>query len=462
VSARDDGFLVALEADCWHVAAPAGKGKDQDQKVVVNIAKAVDGPETDEAVAQLTETLGSMGYGGRGVCLGLPADMVFSAQIDSANLPRRDKHNAMLYRLEEQLPLEAERLTADFLAPAGGMVMGLAVETAPVSRIVDLLDEAGIPVAAICPTAMLALWQHRGLATAPGDYIVLGDSRLLEVFRMAQNQPDRWYTTTATARGLLDCIQADMLAGSMTDRRPHLHIIGNLPTDAPALLAQKAGVVPETHDEHELLLHAAHTAEMLLSGRQAGWVDLRRDDLAPVNPWGRLSGLADLAAALMLVLAGLMGGMFYLRAAQYESAAGASERRQRDAYVALYPGRSAPVNVKSALASELRRLSGVRGINTDIPAEPCALDTLKGIAAALPRAMRMRIVQVRLDPNSVYIEGQARDHTAAQITCRGLLTAGFQMAPPRTEHLSGGGVAFTLTGKPPSGSQERPKEVAAK
>jgi len=220
--------------------------------------------------------------------------------------------------------------------------------------------------------------------------------------------------------------------------------------------------VPETHDAREPFVHAADTAATVLSGRSAGWVDLRRGDLAPANRWGKLSGPADLAAALILVLAAVLGGMFYLRATQYESTAGASQRRQRDTYVALYPGRSAPLNVKSALASELRRLSGVRGINTDIPAEPSALDSLRGIVAALPRAMRIRIVRVRLDPNSICIEGQARDHTAAQITCRGLLAAGFAMDPPRTEHLAGGGVAFTLTGRPPSRSGPAPKEVAAK
>lgn len=83
-----------------------------------------------------------------------------------------------------------------------------------------------------------------------------------------------------------------------------------------------------------------------------------------------------------------------------------------------------------------------------MPDQPSALDTLGGIVSALPPSVRLRIVDMRIGPTSIVIEGQARDHIGAEILSRSLNRAGLAMDPPRTESLERGGVAFTLIGRP--------------
>ena len=140
--------------------------------------------------------------------------------------------------------------------------------------------------------------------------------------------------------------------------------------------------------------------------------------------------------------------MLHWRSTQYEAIAASRLKQQRDQYAALYPGRRAPINVTSALKSELKRLSGISGDSAEIPLQTNALNTLHSIIASLPPTIRLRIIDVRITHNSVFVEGQVRDHTGAELVCQAIRHAGFDMDPPRTEHLSRGGVAFTLTGKP--------------
>jgi hypothetical protein len=46
------------------------------------------------------------------------------------------------------------------------------------------------------------------------------------------------------------------------------------------------------------------------------------------------------------------------------------------------------------------------------------------------------------------VEGQAQSHGDAEVISRALARAGFEMAAPRSENLSTGGVSFILMGKP--------------
>ena len=64
--------------------------------------------------------------------------------------------------------------------------------------------------------------------------------------------------------------------------------------------------------------------------------------------------------------------------------------------------------MRRRLASELKRLAGVRGAAEDVPEPVSALDTLRRIAASLPASLRFRILEMRISPNDLFIEGQVR------------------------------------------------------
>jgi hypothetical protein len=111
--------------------------------------------------------------------------------------------------------------------------------------------------------------------------------------------------------------------------------------------------------------------------------------------------------------------------------------------------------VKSRLKSELTRLSGLSGANSELPERASALESLRLITSSLPANVRLRILEMRLDPSGVYVEGQVQNHSDAELIVKALKKAGLDMTSPRTEQLAGGGVSFTLLGKPaPTGEQK--------
>jgi len=235
-------YLLALERDVWRVCRVA-TGHVESRTVA---AGAEQGPVA--ALPAVKAALEELGYANEGLCLGRPADWVLAAEIDCQRLPRRDRHTALLYRLEEQPPLEAERLTAQFLPAVAGRRLGLALQTARVQAFLEDLARAGVRVAAICPTALLALWQvcrdtpadaSATLTTAPADYMVLAEPAGVELFRLRQGVPVAWHSLGDAGRDLAQSLAADSLNLPASAESPTLRVAGEPPWSLPANLADE-------------------------------------------------------------------------------------------------------------------------------------------------------------------------------------------------------------------------------
>src|SRR5690606_25478069 len=72
----------------------------------------------DAAAARLLER----GYGGDGVVLAIPSAWALAAPVSAEGLPKKGQRQAILYRLEEKLPVSAEEVVADHLPTADGFL----------------------------------------------------------------------------------------------------------------------------------------------------------------------------------------------------------------------------------------------------------------------------------------------------------------------------------------------------
>jgi len=474
-----ESFMVAIDAHRWSVTRAVGDEVDLRH---IELAPDTDLPARAAATAS---ALAELGYEGQPLCLALPGYMVLTARINCENLPRRDRRTAMIYRLEEHLPIEAERLTADFIPPAGGRAMGLAVQTDQVRPILDALGDSGVEVAAICPIAMLALWQAGRDAKDTPPLALLASDAHVDLVRLEQGKPVVWHSlgpdSNSDSQKLLNCIRTELLVNPLATgaddeqsdaqtpnqpqtQKPRARLIGTLDEATADALRQDGNVdLAPTDDEPPLAL-AARAAGAALAGRGAGWVDLRRDDLAPTNAWQRIARPLKLATALALVLLAVLAATFTWRANQYDDLARSCEKQQADLFITLHSHRTVPVNVTSALRSEARRLAGVRGCTgSDLPPQLDALACLRRIITAMPKSVKLRIFDVRIGAAGILIEGHARNHTGAEVYAQSLRRLGLRVDPPRTESLARGGVAFTLAAKPADpGSQQPPAAAVAK
>jgi len=253
--ARSAAFLLAVERTQWTVARALG---DRVERI-----GQVDAEQTDSPLPpadQLGRILREAGYRGQGLVLGLPSEMVLTAQVDCENLPRKNRRAAMLYRLEEQLPLDAERLTVDFLPPIGGRALGMAVQTEHVRRMIEHLSEAGIETAAVCPTSLLALWGLCRRNADLGDYCLLAANRHVDVFRMAGRRPLRWHVASGESGELVRSIHAELLSHPPDEDRPPASVFGDLDEALCQVVGTEAGIEWCRRDGEPVILAAAGSA----------------------------------------------------------------------------------------------------------------------------------------------------------------------------------------------------------
>ncbi len=431
-------YVIVEDALGWRV------GKVAAGQVVWREADGEDAP-----ARRLAGALGDLGYRREPVCLAVSTQRVFAAAVETASLPRRQRRAAMVYRLEAQLPVDIEALAVDFLPATPGQALGVAVRAQPLRELIDALSDEGVKVAAICPAGLLALWQvlREG---GDGRYVLLAGRNGGDLFRLHDGRPSAWYSPDDHGEAVLRALRADQFSHRAEDRPAALwavapaSVLEALARGEPALQTRAAS-------QEDPAILAALAAAALLDGESAGWVDLRRDDLAGGDGLSRAGRPARVTAVLAALAVLVAIGAMILRGARYERQArldiAAGERIYRDLHGM---GDDTPIyfSVPRRLESERRRLEGVSGSGADLPVQPQALRTLHRVLTALPADVRFRILELRLAPGDLFIEGETRSHGDSEALRAALTAAGVDLAPPRTEALPDRKVRFSLSGSP--------------
>ncbi len=407
----------------------------------------------DSGAEGLCKALGEIKWQGQTVLLAPPSDRVYPASIAIENLPRRGRRQAMLYRLEEHLPIDAEQLTGDFLPIRGGSGLGVAILTGPAREAIQVLASFNIEVVSIVPAALLACWQwieqNRSVA-GQASYLLIdepGDEAGSNVFRLEDCQPAAWYTGPCEDKDVIRTIKADRFGRNDTSATALIGI-GPWAGKHAEAIAESADldVLTGSCDSGPAEL-AMQAAARRLAGRSAGWVDLRREELAPRSLLARSARLVKASAVASVFLLVVVAAALYWKTVQYENTTRDLRSQQVQLFLRSHPGQPAPPDVRLRLESDLKRLAGIRGTNDAVPELPNALVSLRRILSSLPETMRLRIVDLRLDQQQLLLEGQVRNHSHAETIRTRLIEAGFEVGSPRTEHLAGGGVQFTLAGQ---------------
>jgi hypothetical protein len=435
-------FLITAQADRFTVVRVSPKGEAAQRQGAWR--------ETDDPPARqkaLADALAELEYAGEDACLGLPSSLVLPAEIDRAGLPRTRRRTALLYRLEERLPVDAESLTIAFLPEVGPAVLGLAVETARVRSLLDLVERAGVQVAAICPIALLALAGSRRAGVAAPEYAVLIGDGTTDVLRLAGGVPVRWYTVSTEPAEWLRCLEVDQLTHPHDVARPRVECLGLPRGQSLPPGAAEEGVTFDRASEEPLAVLAARAARFVLGGRNPAWVDFRRDALALSHPWARTGWALTAAVTAGLALLVAMTATFALRGWQYANITDACTARQEQEYRRVFPKGDIPAGVSSRLRSEAVRMAALSGAGERPPEQASALETLRLVAGNLAPGVRVKITDLHLGPTELTVEGEVLSHTDAQLISQALGRADFVMDPPRTELRGPDNVSFTLTGR---------------
>ena len=193
--------------------------------------------------------------------------------------------------------------------------------------------------------------------------------------------------------------------------------------------------------------------------RTSPFVNLGRDERVGSLHRPLRRHVQALAAAFCLLCLLALAAL-NIRASQYESVAADKQFGLRQLFQDTFPGKRVPRGLRLRFENEYEKLAGSTGQLSDIPQLTNALTLLYETYARLPKDLRYRIVEIRIDNNQVYLEGQVRQHGDADLISTALRRGGFDVTPPRTETLPGRGVNVTISARSdPSNDKARIAEV---
>jgi hypothetical protein len=379
----------------------------------------------EAAVAAITGLL----RGRVSAVMALASDACLAANVSLDGLPRKDRHDAMLYRLEEWLPLSAEDVVADFVRRPDG-ALGVCTERAPLVDAVEAFEKRGIAIVAVVPAALLA-FETRQNAT-PCDTFLWQSNGAADVFVLENGRPKEWYAVPADARDVQLVLRfREEGSRSATVYDPALG----------ASLERSLGF--EVRQEYPDAWYAAATlvGDAVARGKLAPPVDLLpRSSSAGASP---LRSALGLLAASVMVAALVLTAAFLWRARGYQTLADGADAQRRELFQRLFPGEPVPAGIRSrmaALADSVARDGG-----GDTLGRRAAASLLAASLAQLPKDVRFRVSEIDVTLQRISIQGEVASHQDAVAIAVALRRSGsLEVEEPQTRQSGAESIAFTI------------------
>jgi hypothetical protein len=428
-------LVIFTGTDAIRLAGPQRSGVVSVSEVPVAIDAS-----PDVRAATLAEALKAGGFAGAQAVLALASSECLCATIGTADLPTRQRRQAMLYRFEEKLPVAAEDVAADFVENRSS-ALAVGVERRLVDPLIDAIRQAGGRHDAVVPASLLALRNLRELRPPAGvgeQWICWrGAPGSVELFRVNRDAPTAWYVTSDEPQEIAMYLRG---AGAGGGGATPVVLTCGMPAASVESL-RSTGISIETFDAPPMQDAAVSGAMALLRRKAPAWVGL--SNCGPANRVGttRLRAVAVAAS----VFFGCLAAALFARAARYERLAGRYESEQQELFRRLFPGSPVPIDVRSRLASEARaRGDGANGGGA--ARDENGLLVLRDVLSHLPGETRFRISEIRLEDRAFTLEGEVPSHGDAEAVAVALRRrSGFDIDPPRTEQR-GPAVGFTING----------------
>lgn len=409
-------FSILIDADATHVTRADANGTHLETLLATEAAPN----QPVEWGASIRAKLDGIGYRGQMVTLGLPSAWLLAASITTHDLPRRERRLAMVYRLEESLPIPAEDYAAAFTEHQG-QALGVAVRTAVARPIIVALEDAGIPVGVVTTTVMLAAQEACVDQGASSGLIAVETDGRLDRVTLRAGVPDSWQSVHPDSPRAESIRRLNVIQSPYSTADPVNASLVAAPLDAATRMARR------------------------LSAGATAWFDLRTGALAAADPLRHVRRPIRFAIAAAVVALVAVTGALLVQTHRVQTHRDDLLAQQQTIFRETLPGRRVPVTPKLVLESEAKRLAATAGEDAGLPSTGHAVASLYEVLRRLPTDLRYRVLEVRIDDHRLQVQGEARSHGDADLIAAALRRQrGFDVQPVRTERLRDRGVAFTI------------------
>jgi type II secretory pathway component PulL len=416
----------------------------------------IDLKDPTEAAETIGRVLDERGYRGQPVLLALGSSGVVSTLVTTPPSRLALNRTALNFLVEPALPWSVEESVIDHERVGDGRAFVVAAEAEPLRQLVLALQEREIAIASVAPMARLALEQHLAAspALAPRYALLWGHAETVDLWLIEDDRPVGWRWVPNQLPELARALKQIALCEG-----ENLSLAGrNLPDGFLASLSELTGLepreVPPLGSEDPLDCCGLQSFAVL-GGRRESPIELRRDQLAPLDRHRSIRRELRVLQVSVLALMVVLGLALGFQAQRSEALRAEYEGQEAALFQELFPKQKVPVALCTRLESELARLKGIRGESTDLPQLTPYVAVLERLSQALPDGLRFRLLEVRIENGQLYLVGQVRGHGDADRIAESLRAAGLEVASPNSHRLEKEGVEFRISARlvPPASQQ---------
>jgi type II secretory pathway component PulL len=423
--------IIFVSDDVWRI------GVSGDQPAAFLETPRPEGTPVTEQVQALRQQLAGAGLVPGEVVLAIPSAWCLNAMVDCDGDARGDS-KALLFALEEQLPIAAEDVVADFICHEG-KAFGVCASRLKLAPLVEALESQGWSVAAICPAPLLAMpqWFTSSSQLTDIDAVLAREGEGWVVLRLVEGHLRSWH--------LLPAEDLQVLLRMLVLQTPHPPLrllIGALPPGVEDALKNVADVTLVPGIELDLETAAVHAAEAVLAGRRRVSVDLSLSGRGRSLNHRLHRRIALAASSFAVFLLALIIAMLVL-SDRMDHQTIVLQQEQARLFHQVAPASRRRMPVARYLASEQQRLSSGDGASTRSSTQ--ALRMLLDLFARLPAQEPMQFSRLHIEPDQAELAGRVLSHEDAGRLATALGADGsLVVQPPQTTSDREAGVAFTI------------------
>lgn len=403
-------------------------------------------PISESEAAQKARALGAGRIG-----VALPACWCLTATIPTADLPRSGRRQAMLYALEEQLPLPVEDLVVQFIT-GSDWAMGAAVSVGRIKPLIEKLESDGLTVKAVLPGAIAAAGQLAGIVE--DGVLLLGGSGGVELLWIDKGRARSWRTAAADSPTLTQALGVMIASAGPIGRVQSSGLTAALRQSLSASIGMAIADLG-ARDGDELAAIAAAAAVDRPRSATVDFLPAIRSMDRPARSRAEIFWLT--AAGLALALSAPAALLW--RAAQYDAIYNDNKQVQDAYYEARFNKQPPAAGIARIFAGELEAAKSGKSMEV-VGRYDSAMRLIGQALSLLPETARVRIRSMRATTDRLTILAQAatrNDAYAAEKALAALSGFGVEITDIQDAGSEDGVLNFTLviSGKPVALSADR-------
>ena len=320
-----------------------------------------------------------------------PSEVLFATSSIPSVLKARDRQQ-LKYHAESLLPIDAERMAADFVVTAKDLRV-MAIDNEEWQPIIDAFAARDLHFRAIAPAGVLAIEEAKRTLGGSASVIVWEDDGACDLWRLDSSGVERW---THLADSPNDRLLALRLFAAQTSDVENWTAI-NCQPQTLADLRQISSIEVQAMELESQSTYAARAAVRLSQSTFEAWFDLRDGAIAGDdryrNLFGWMRASAITAAGFLLILCGAC----LWKSFQTERQIAVIQDAHEKLYEAIFPGKDVPALISKMIESEQKKLKGTTNENGENKIAPSALEVLHATLAVLQGAEGTPVQATRLE-----------------------------------------------------------------